>query len=121
MIFEYLPEEVFTKQLDIVDIGNVSLRSLTGSAEEYYLLIKTIMGKSTIVKFGPTMPDSNLLLPFFSLSCKKVDYKESILQKEINLFIQDTKKNIIDVQEITEVEVLAALPDIVDSIQNLED
>ena len=74
MIFEYLPEEVFTKQLDIVDIGNVSLRSLTGSAEEYYLLIKTIMGKSTIVKFGPTMPDSNLLLPFTEFCAHHLHY-----------------------------------------------
>ena len=41
MIFEYLPEEVFTKQLDLVDIGNTALRLTTKAGDEFYLVLKT--------------------------------------------------------------------------------
>lgn len=121
MIFEYLPEEVFTKQLDLVDIGNTALRLTTKAGDEFYLVLKTVMGKTSILKFGPVMSDVQILLDYFSLLYKKVDYKEITLQKEIKLFIQDPKKEIALVEEIVDEEALAVLPDILQSWRYLEE
>lgn len=117
--FEYAPQEVFTKQLEVADIGNTCIRAETAEHTEMYLLTKTTMGKTAILKFGPILPDvREVLLEGFSVTYKKIDYKENNIIKEIRLFLNDAKKNFIDAEETYEEAALREFPDIAEAFNN---
>jgi hypothetical protein len=112
MIFEFSVQKTFNKSVDVVDVGNTALRCTNVHMDDYYIITKTVFGKTYILKFGPVCPDINALIDDFSVSYKKVDYKEATLFKEIDKFINDFKKEIETVEEITEFEAWEALPPI---------
>lgn len=112
MIFEYSVQRTFNEMIDIVDMGNTALRCTNSEMCTYYMILKTIMGKTNILKFGPICPDIDMLLNDFSVEYKKMDYKESKIEKEIDKFINDFKKEITTVEEITEYEAWQDFPEI---------
>ena len=68
----------------------------------YYIIVKTVMGKTSIIKFGPVCPDIDMLQNDFSVSYKKIDYKENLIEKEVDKFIKD--KSNLNVRPSTEIE-----------------
>lgn len=119
MIFEYSAQRTFNEAIDIVDIGNTALKCTSVKLDDYYIILKTIMGKASIIKFGPVCPDIDLLISDFSVSYKKIDYKEPAIKKEIDKFINDFKKEINSIEEITEYEAWQAFPDIQQCFENV--
>lgn len=118
MIFEYSVKKTFDESIDIVDIGNTALRCVGSKLDEYYIILKTTMGKVSIIKFGPVIPDIEILQNDFSASYKKIDYKEPAIFKEVNTFINDFKKEITSVEEVTEYEAWQAFPAIQEQFEN---
>lgn len=118
MIFEFSVQKTFNESIDIVDMGNTALRCINKKLENYYLITKTIMGKTNIIKFGPVCPDVEMLLNDFSVSYKKIDYKENVLFKEIDKFINDYKKEVDTIEEITEYEAWEDFPIIKQLFEN---
>ena len=112
MIFEYSVQKTFNESIDVVDIGNTALRCHGAKLDFYYIILKTVMGKTSILKFGPVIPDIDVLLNEFTVSYKKMDYKENLIEKEVDKFINDYKKSITLVEEITEYEAWQDFPDI---------
>lgn len=112
MIFEYSVQKTFDEMIDIVDIGNTALRCTNSEMCDYYIILKTIMGKTHILKYGPICPDIDMLINDFSVEYKKLDYKESKIEKEIDKFINDGYKKINSVEEITEYEAWQSFPEI---------
>ena len=112
MIFEYSVQKTFNEIIDVLDIGNTALRCHGSKLDFYYIILKTIMGKTSIIKFGPVMPDIDVLFNDFTVSYKKMDYKENLIEKEVDKFINDYKKEITLVEEITEYEAWQDFPDI---------
>lgn len=121
MIFEFSIQKTFNQSIDVVDMGNTALRCTNTKLDEYYLIVKTIMGKTHFLKFGPVCSDLDVLLNDFSVSYKKVDYKETVIYKEIDKFINDFKKEIDKVEEITEYEALKAFPSIARLFEEIYD
>lgn len=119
MIFEFSVQKTFTQSIDIVDAGNTALRCTNSHMDNYYMVIKTVMGKTSILKFGPVCPDIEVLMDDFSISYKKIDYKENMIHREIDKFINDFKKTINTVEEITEYEVWQDFPDIQQLFNNI--
>ena len=119
MIFEFSVQKTFNESIDIVDMGNTALRCVNKFLNEYYMVIKTIMGKTHIIRFGPIFPEVDMLINDFSVSYKKIDYKESMLFKEIDKFINDYKKDIDTIEEITEYEAWEAFPNIKQLFDNI--
>lgn len=119
MIFEYSVQKTFNETIDVVDIGNTALRCVGSKLDEYYIILKTIMGKVSIIKFGPVAPDIEMLLNDFTVSYKKIDYKETAIHKEVDKFINDFKKEITTVEEITEYEAWLNFPDIHNQFDNI--
>jgi hypothetical protein len=119
MIFEFSVQKTFNQSIDIVDMGNTALRCTNRLLDNYYLIIKTIMGKTHFLKFGPVCPDVEILLEDFSVSYKKIDYKESAVYKEIDKFINDFKKDIDTIEEITEYEAWQDFPSIQQRFENI--
>ena len=111
MILDYNAQRQFQNQLQIDDIGNIGLICSTEDGVEYYLALKTIMGKVMEVKFGPLIPDAPLIPDFFSLFYRTMQYKEPVIIKEINSFINDPKKKIIDIKVVSPEELIDLIPD----------
>ena len=119
MIFEFSIQKTFNQSIDVVDVGNTALRCVNKQMDNYYLITKTVYGKTSILNFGPVCPDIDTLLNDFSVSYKKVDYKENTLFKEINKFLNDFKKEIDTVEEVTEFEVWEDFPAVRQCFENV--
>jgi hypothetical protein len=118
MIFEYSVQKTFNETIDVLDIGNTALRCHGRKLDFYYIILKTVMGKTHIMKFGPVTPDIDILVNDFTVSYKKMDYKENLIEKEVDKFINDYKKDITLVEEIAEYEAWQDLPNIHDQFEN---
>ena len=118
MIFEYSVQKTFNETIDVADIGNTALRCHGKKLDFYYIILKTVMGKTHVIKFGPVMPDIDVLFNDFTVSYKKMDYKENLIEKEVDKFINDYKKEITLVEEITEYEAWLDFPDIKNQFEN---
>ena len=110
MIFEFDQQPVFMQNIDIEDIGNVALRCSNEKLRDYYIVVKTYLGKTAIISFGPLLGDLEALVDNMTLSFKKFDYKESTIEREIEKFINDGRSFINKVEIISELEALAHLP-----------
>jgi len=119
MIFEFSVQRTFNESIDVVDIGNTALRCTNNQLDNYYIIIKTVLGKTSILKFGPICPDLETLLNDFSVSYKKIDYKEPVICREIDKFINDFKKDIKTVEEITDYEAWKDFPPIQQWFENV--
>lgn len=118
MIFEYSVQRTFNEEIDVVDIGNTALRCTNTKMDSYYIILKTVMGKTSILKFGPVCPDIDVLLNDFTVNYKKIDYREPSICKEIDKFINDFRKDIVKIEEITEYEAWQDLPAIKQYFEN---
>ena len=123
MIFEFKPEMCYMEQLDVEDIGNVCIRATSEHELEYYIITKTILGKTFILKFGPILPDLQTLWPGFSVNFSKIDYKEGKIIKEISTMLNNSnpKDKIAKAEVITEYEAFSIFPDIIELYKNTED
>ena len=121
MIFEYSVQKTFNETIDVVDIGNTALRCHGPKLDFYYIILKTVFGKTHIMKFGPVMPDISLLLTDFTVNYKKIDYKENLIEKEVDKFINDYKKGITLVEEITEYEAWQDFPAVQQLFESVAD
>lgn len=119
MIFEFSVQKTFSQSIDVVDMGNTALRCTNSNMDNFYIIVKTIMGKTHIIKFGPICPDIEVLLNDFAVTYKKIDYKENLIYKEINKFINDFKKEIDSIEEITEYEAWSDFPAIQQYFENV--
>lgn len=112
MTFEYSVEKTFKQSIDVVDIGNMALRCTSSLMQDYYLITKTVLGKTSILKFGPISDEIGTFLEDFTVSYKKINYKELLIKNEVNKFINDFKKEIYDIEEITDYELWKCFPNI---------
>jgi hypothetical protein len=119
MIFEYSVQKTFNDSIDVVDIGNTALRCTNNNFDNYYIILKTVMGKTSILKFGPVCPDIEILQDDFSVNYKKINYKENVICREIDKFINDFKKEINNIEEVTEYEAWQDFPAIQTCFENV--
>lgn len=71
--------KVYTKSLEIDDVGNVCLRcTLADNFTTYYLMTQTIFGQTYYLSLGPISADlgPDASLESFSLSYFKEEYSE---------------------------------------------
>ena len=119
MLFEYAGVRTYTGAIDIEDIGNFCIRCTTIDGLEFYLCTKTILGKTYILIFGPVLSDLESLLDAFSISYQKIDYKEKIIKKIVLSFINDPKKEITNIEEVSLYEVSLVFPNVFEKFSEL--
>lgn len=118
MVVEYKQEEVFTKSIDVVDVGNSAIRCTANNFSEYYILTKTSFGKTYIMRYGPIIPDQACFNDFFSLIYKKIDFKENKIKNEISSLLNDSKIEIVEAEEIPIEEAMLDFPNIAELYLN---
>lgn len=110
MIFEYDQQPVFMQQINVDDLGNVALRCSNDKGREYYIVVKTFLGKTALLKFGPILADLCALIDNMELTYKRFDFKENVIEREIDKYLNDGRCGINKVEVITEAEALSAMP-----------
>ena len=110
---EYNFVQVATEKIEIEDISNISLRISNEQNHEWYILIQTSLGVTSIEEFGPTVPDLNTKLNGFMYKYSgPMDYNEEKIATRLEKFVQDPKKAIFKVEQITPEEFLLILKDL---------
>lgn len=117
MIYDYSGTKTFTASLEVDDPGNCAILAngyypvgkgikLPG---DYYMIVRTIDGITTILKWGAVtdLPD---LPSGYSLDVKAFKYKESSIHREIQLFLNDGQKFIYDAKVVTKENALEQTP-----------
>ena len=117
MLIDYSVQRTFDETLVLEDAGNCAIlchgEFRDGKVPvpgDFYMIIKTIMGITTLVKWGPIMPGLPELPGSFSLEIKRMNYKELAIKKDITQFINDPAKGITAAEVIDEDKAFEALP-----------
>ena len=83
MEFEYDHMQVARSVLEVENIGQCALRATNSLGEDYYLVIRTSLGKSYVFNYGPIIPDLEILPNRVFCSLERLDYNEAKLCKYI--------------------------------------
>ena len=114
MIYDYSGTKTFTASLVVDDPGNCAICAngyysvgkgikLPG---DYYMIVRTIDGVTTILKWG-AVTELTELVSGYSLDVNQFKYKEASIHREIQLFLNDGQKfiyeaNVIDIDTALE-------------------
>lgn len=112
MNYPYLYTLQAIESLEISDIGNTCIIANNDLGDEWYLVIRTILGESTIFSYGPSNPDFDTLPPALSCSYYKMQYNEKKLNTLIDKFLNDTCKRITQAREVLLEDIKVYLKDI---------
>ncbi len=110
MTFEFNQQPRYTEEIEVEDIGNVAMRCSNSKGQEYYIVVKTYLGKTAFLKFGPIFADLGILTQNMELVFKKFDFKESTIEREIDKCLNDGRNGIVKAELINEYVALAAMP-----------
>lgn len=106
MTFEYLQRVVVDAQIDIENIGECVLVGRNDLGEEYYLIIRTDMGWTEQINFGPVTPEVDILPFNINLTYARFEFNQTKLMRAIDKFLNDPKKLITqaDVVEMSSIQ-----------------
>lgn len=118
MKFDYDIEKIAIKELEVEDIGNVSLRCTNDLDECYVLVIKTSLGISFVMQYGPYVPDLNTLPKNVDCNFSRFDFNEVRIKKTISQFINNPKSKIKDIEIVDSEEILDECVNICEYMKN---
>jgi len=120
MLLDYSVQKTFEQTVDIVDAGNTALRCENNEGDEFYIITKTVRGKTSILFFGPVTPDMNCSFnPGFDMNFMQLNYDEKKIEKSFSSYVNDPRKKIINIEECTEYEALQEVPDVAAALNNI--
>ena len=115
--YDYYYEKIINAKLDIEHPGNCAIEALTKEGANYYLVITTFLGITSIFKYGPVIPDIELLPHTVTCSYERINYSESKINKTIDLFLNNSKLFIVSATEVEKNYALANCVDIIDYVR----
>ena len=116
MKFDYLQRVTVDAQLDVEDIGQCVILSRNDLGEEWYLLIRTELGFTEVLEYGPAVPDLTILPFAVNMSYNRFEYNQGKIERTIDRFLNNPKR-LITQAEVTDVESLRSnIVNIVDKV-----
>ena len=105
MTFEYLQRVVVESELNVDNIGQCVILGRNDIGEEFYLIIKTELGWTEVLEYGPFTPDLALLPLNYNISYSRFEYNEGKLERIIDKFLNNPKRmisqaNVVELSEI---------------------
>lgn len=101
--FNYSYEETSTADIQIEDVGNVVLKAINLQQQCWILYIKTVLGFTSILQYGPYSLDG-IRQQYCQATYSRFEYSEYKLSKIIDNFINNPRYMITQVIEIDEYE-----------------
>lgn len=105
--FDYFYTTKVNAQLSIENIGNCVIKANNDLGDTYYLLIKTELGSTSIVEYGPynsEIKQSHVIYLF-----DKLDYNEYRIEKRIEKFLTSPSRLITQAEEVNEKDIIECL------------
>lgn len=100
---EFNGEFLAQSLVDIPDVGDFALEAYNEKEGYFfYLMIKTSLGISSVVSYGPVVPQVALLPKNYSVNYFRVEYKEKKIISAISKWINDRDKGITEAKLIDE-------------------
>lgn len=103
MTFEYMQRVVVEANLEVDNVGDCVLQANNDFGNEYYLLIKTELGFSEVLEYGPCMPDIQMLPLDYNISYSRFEYNQGKLERIIDKFLNNPKR-VITQAKVTDYE-----------------
>ena len=111
--FEYSFAVTATGILELDNPGQCAIRASNDFGENYYLVIRTSLGKCYVFMYGPIVPDLAILPPRVACSVERFDYNEKKIQKIIKAWLTDSKKFITKAEEVEDKEIFENCRDLI--------
>lgn len=122
MQFDFANELKATNFIDIDNIGNFALEAINeDDGFYYYLLTKTTLGTSTIIHYGPVIPDINRLPDNYSINFERVKFNDKKIVMWINKWLNDKFRHITSAYIIDENQFKDNYKDVKEYIENYGD
>lgn len=102
--FDYFYTTKVNAQLCINNIGNCAIKANDDIGNNYFLLIKTKMGSTFIIEYGPY--NSELKPNHVSYLFDKLDYNEYKIEKRIEKFLTSPSRCITQAEEVDEKDII---------------
>lgn len=90
--FKYNAMTEYFSSFEVESIGNVCLEAVDNLEMHYFLMIKTLLGESTILEFGPVVIGDDLLPDNTQITFRRMAFKEKSIIKIINEFTRSRNK-----------------------------
>jgi hypothetical protein len=107
MEFKYKQVKQFEALIDIDDIGQCSLEITDSEGMCHYLIIRTLLGETTVFEYGPIVSDVQTLPDYVSCRISKSSYDIIKIKKTITTFISDRGR--IKVENVRQLVMSEAL------------
>lgn len=85
---QYAPQDC----LYIDNMGDVSIEASNDEGMLFYLILVTKRGTSTMLTFGPVVPDIYELPSGYSVQLEEFDFETDKAQKKVSMWLNDRKK-----------------------------
>lgn len=105
--FDYFYTTKVNAQLCVNNIGNCVIKANDDFGNDYFLLIKTKLGSTFVVEYGPY--NSDLKPGHVSYLFDKFDYNEYKIEKRIEKFLTSSNRGITQAEEVNEEDIIEYL------------
>lgn len=102
MTFEYLQRVIVDAQIDIENIGDCAVLGRNDVGEEFYIIIKTELGWTELLEYGPIVPDFDLLPYNYNITYSRIEYNQTKIERAIDKFLNNPKR-VISQAEVVNV------------------
>lgn len=125
MTFDYMQRIVVDAQLDVENIGECVILGRNDLGDEYYLIVRTELGFTELIQYGPACPEIQILPFNISMNYSRFEFSQGKIERAIDKFLNDPKK-LISQAEVTTFGALRSniqdsLNRIFPAIDNYED
>lgn len=94
MTFDYLERVVVEGQLEVDDIGQCVIQANNDLGEDFYLIVKTELGWTELLEYGPCVPDLTQLPMNYNIKYTRFEYNQGKIERAIDKFLNDPKRGI---------------------------
>lgn len=116
MTFEYIQKVTVEGELEVDNIGDCVISAVDVLTYSYYLIIKTVLGFTEIIEYGPILEGIEQLPSSYSVRYDRIEYNQGKIERVIDRFLNNPKRGIVQAQVITLEE---AKPFLVNPIDKL--
>ena len=107
MKYDYHYLMTATSQLEIEDQGQCCIQAIDVVGQYYFLIIQTKLGKTSVLEYGPIIPDIDTLPPKLSYFYTEFDFNskkiDSIIDKFLSKNLQEDGASLITIEEAREM------------------
>lgn len=116
MKFDYIQRVVVESQLDVPDIGQCVLKANNDISEEFYLIVKTELGWTEVLEYGPCVPDLELLQMNYQITYNRFEYNQGKLERIIDKFLNNPKRLITQASVVSLADIYDFLINPIDKV-----